>query len=86
MIEAVCLQANKLYRLWVARNPDFDKNGHVHIIGHSVSLSHTAMLILARLSTCRSYPIEPTDKDAFSGPAAETGHYQNPRSIHFQYK
>jgi hypothetical protein len=37
MIEAVCVQANKLYRLWVARNPDFDKNGRVHIIGHSVS-------------------------------------------------
>jgi hypothetical protein len=36
MIEAVCLQANKLYRLWVARNPEFDKNGRVHIIGHSV--------------------------------------------------
>ena len=37
MIEAVCLQANKLYRLWIARNPDFEKNGRVHIIGHSVS-------------------------------------------------
>lgn len=37
MIEAVCLQANKLYRLWIARNPEFEKNGRVHIIGHSVS-------------------------------------------------
>jgi len=36
MIEAVCSQANKLYRLWIARNPDFEKNGRVHIIGHSV--------------------------------------------------
>ncbi|WVQ93360.1 hypothetical protein IAU59_000428 [Kwoniella sp. CBS 9459] len=36
MIEAVCLQANKLYRLWIARNPDFEKNGRVHIIGHSL--------------------------------------------------
>ena len=66
MIEAVCLQANKLYRLWVARNPDFDKNGRVHIIGHSVSPLYTALLILARLSTCRPYPIESTDKDAFT--------------------
>lgn len=38
MIEAVCIQANRLYRLWMARNPDFEKNGgRVHIIGHSVS-------------------------------------------------
>lgn len=37
MIEAVCVQANRLYRLWMARNPDFEKNGgRVHIIGHSV--------------------------------------------------
>ena len=36
MIEAVCLQANKLYRLWIARNPEFEKNGRVHLIGHSL--------------------------------------------------
>ena len=36
MIEAVCLQANKLYRLWIARNPDFEKSGRVHLIGHSL--------------------------------------------------
>jgi pimeloyl-ACP methyl ester carboxylesterase len=36
MIEAVCLQANKLYRLWIARNSDFEKNGRVHLIGHSL--------------------------------------------------
>ncbi|BEI91743.1 uncharacterized protein CcaverHIS019_0405630 [Cutaneotrichosporon cavernicola] len=28
MIEAVCQQANKLYRMWVARHPDFEKHGH----------------------------------------------------------
>jgi hypothetical protein len=39
MIEAVCLQANKLYRLWIARNPEFENSGRVHIIGHSVSFS-----------------------------------------------
>lgn len=31
------MQANKMYRLWIARNPDFEKNGRVHLIGHSVS-------------------------------------------------
>lgn len=36
MIEAVCQQANRLYRLWVARHPHFEENGRVHIIGHSV--------------------------------------------------
>lgn len=37
MIEAVCLQANKLYRLWMTRHPDW--TGRIHLIGHSVSLS-----------------------------------------------
>lgn len=37
MTRAVCEQANKLYRLWIARNPDFEKRGgRVHIIGHSL--------------------------------------------------
>jgi hypothetical protein len=36
MIEAVCVQANRLYRLWVARHPEFDKQGRVHMIGHSL--------------------------------------------------
>ena len=36
MIEAVCLQANRLYRLWIAGNPDFEKHGRVHLIGHSL--------------------------------------------------
>jgi hypothetical protein len=37
MIEAVCQQANKLYRMWIARHPEFEKHGRVHIVGHSVS-------------------------------------------------
>lgn len=36
MIEAVCQQANRLYRLWVARHPHFEEHGRVHIVGHSV--------------------------------------------------
>ena len=48
MIEAVCLQANKLYRLWIARNPDFEKNGRVHIIGHSVC--RTRILSISELT------------------------------------
>lgn len=36
MIEAVTVQANKAYRMWCARNPDFDGKGRVHIIAHSV--------------------------------------------------
>jgi hypothetical protein len=39
MIEAVCQQANGLYRLWVARHPEFENYGRVHVIGHSVSRS-----------------------------------------------
>lgn len=37
MIEAVCQQANRLYRMWIARHPEFEEHGRVHIVGHSVS-------------------------------------------------
>jgi hypothetical protein len=43
MIEAVCTQANRAYRLWCARNPGFDGKGRVHIIGHSVSIRQLSM-------------------------------------------
>ncbi|WVF65714.1 hypothetical protein IAT40_000445 [Kwoniella sp. CBS 6097] len=45
MIEAVCLQANKLYRLWIARNPNFEKHGRVHIIGHSLGSALAAQIL-----------------------------------------
>ncbi|ORX38900.1 DDHD domain-domain-containing protein [Kockovaella imperatae] len=46
MIEAVCLQANKLFRLWIARNPDFEaKGGRVHIIGHSLGSALAAHIL-----------------------------------------
>ncbi|OCF44923.1 phospholipase [Kwoniella heveanensis CBS 569] len=45
MIEAVCLQANKLYRLWIARNPEFEKHGRVHIIGHSLGSALAAQIL-----------------------------------------
>ncbi|KAL5482713.1 hypothetical protein ACEPAI_9307 [Sanghuangporus weigelae] len=36
MIEAVVRQANRIYRMWCARNPEFDKTGRVHILAHSL--------------------------------------------------
>ncbi|KAL5501511.1 hypothetical protein ACEPAH_8771 [Sanghuangporus vaninii] len=36
MIEAVVRQANRIYRMWCARNPGFDKTGRVHILAHSL--------------------------------------------------
>lgn len=36
MIEAVCSQANRAYRMFCARNPGFDGKGRVHIIAHSL--------------------------------------------------
>ncbi|KAK4686894.1 hypothetical protein P7C73_g3228, partial [Tremellales sp. Uapishka_1] len=45
MIEAVCVQANKLYRLWLARNPGFERNGRVHIIGHSLGSALAAHIL-----------------------------------------
>ncbi|WVO15288.1 hypothetical protein L204_102944 [Cryptococcus depauperatus] len=45
MIEAVCLEANKLYRLWIARHPDFERRGRVHIIGHSLGSALVAHIL-----------------------------------------
>lgn len=36
MIEAVIHEANRIYRLWCSNNPDFHKNGRVHLIAHSL--------------------------------------------------
>ncbi|CCA71004.1 related to phosphatidic acid-preferring phospholipase A1 [Serendipita indica DSM 11827] len=36
MIESVCRQANRVYSLWCARNPNFAQNGRVHIVAHSL--------------------------------------------------
>jgi hypothetical protein len=38
MIDGVVAETNKMYRLWLARNPDFEKIGKVHIVGHSVRI------------------------------------------------
>ena len=63
MIEAVCSQANKLYRLWIARNPDFEANGgRVHIVGHSVNWVVTCVWDCANASLAQRllrtfYPI-----------------------------
>lgn len=74
MIEAVCTQANKLYRLWIARNPHFEEYGRVHIIAHSVRLKDiadvetddewSAKLFKAWISSGSSYPIQPTYQNA----------------------
>ncbi|GHJ86213.1 hypothetical protein NliqN6_2615 [Naganishia liquefaciens] len=45
MIEAVCTQANRAYRLWCARNPGFDGKGRVHIIGHSLGSALAAHIL-----------------------------------------
>ncbi|GFZ43062.1 hypothetical protein JCM24511_00780 [Saitozyma sp. JCM 24511] len=45
MIEAVCIQANRLYRLWLARNPDFEKRGRLHLIGHSLGSALLAHIL-----------------------------------------
>lgn len=56
MIEAVCSQANKLYRLWIARNPHFEEYGRVHIIAHSVSLKDMATAGLGARSRALNFP------------------------------
>lgn len=71
MIEAVCLQANKLYRLWIARNPDFEKNGRVHIIGHSVGQFLTSLAdSLARIRISSTYIVESAYENALFEPTS----------------
>lgn len=45
MIESVCLTANRAYRLWCARNPDFESHGRVHILAHSLGSALSAHIL-----------------------------------------
>jgi hypothetical protein len=50
MVNAVVKEANRVYRLWCANNPHFEKEGRVHIIAHSLG-SAIAMDILSSQPT-----------------------------------
>ncbi|KAF8312978.1 hypothetical protein DL93DRAFT_1212391 [Clavulina sp. PMI_390] len=64
MIESVCEQANRAYRLWCARNPKFEKHGRVHVIAHSLGSALIAHIlsnqptIVPPLSTLSADPDE----------------------------
>ena len=46
MIEAVAEEANRTYRLWCRRHPNFETNGgKVHIIGHSLGSALVANIL-----------------------------------------
>ncbi|GAB1520904.1 hypothetical protein RhiTH_003993 [Rhizoctonia solani] len=48
MIESVCLTANRAYRLWCARNPDFESHGRVHLLAHSLGSALSAHILSAQ--------------------------------------
>lgn len=50
MIRAVVKEANRVWRLWCANNPGFEKRGRVHIIAHSLGTA-IAMDILSQQPT-----------------------------------
>lgn len=50
MIQAVIREANRVYRLWCKNNPDFHKEGRVHIVAHSLG-SAMAVEILSNQPT-----------------------------------
>jgi hypothetical protein len=50
MIQAVISEANRVYRLWCKNNPDFHREGRVHIIAHSLG-SVMAVEILSKQPT-----------------------------------
>jgi hypothetical protein len=55
MIEALIYEANRVYRLWCRNNPDFEKEGHVHIIAHSLG-SAMALDVLSKQPTVLPHP------------------------------
>jgi DDHD domain len=50
MIQAVISEANRVYRLWCKNNPEFHKEGRIHIIAHSLG-SAMALDILSNQPT-----------------------------------
>jgi hypothetical protein len=50
MIQAVISEANRVYRLWCKNNPEFHKEGRVHIIAHSLGTA-MALEILSKQPT-----------------------------------
>jgi hypothetical protein len=50
MIQAVISEANRVYRLWCKNNPEFHKEGRVHIIAHSLG-SAMAVEVLSNQPT-----------------------------------
>jgi hypothetical protein len=50
MVQAVIAEANRVYRLWCQNNPNFVKEGRVHIIAHSLG-SAMALDILSKQPT-----------------------------------
>lgn len=47
MIQALVTEANRVYRLWCRNNPDFLRNGRVHLIAHSLG-SVMALEVLSK--------------------------------------
>ncbi|QRW20358.1 phospholipase [Rhizoctonia solani] len=56
MIESVCLTANRAYRLWCARNPDFESHGRVHLLAHSLGSALSAHILSAQPTIQRPLP------------------------------
>lgn len=55
MIEALVYEANRVYGLWCQNNPDFHKEGRVHIIAHSLG-SAMALDVLSKQPTTAPEP------------------------------
>ncbi|WOO83447.1 putative phospholipasec [Vanrija pseudolonga] len=61
MIEAVCAQANRTYRLWMARNPGFEKYGRVHIVAHSLGSALAGHILSTQPTTVPRLSLVPKD-------------------------
>jgi hypothetical protein len=69
LVEAVIKEANRIYRLWCRNNPEFQENGRVHLLAHSLG-SVMALDILSKQPTRVSKQLDLTS-DQVSGEMLE---------------
>ncbi|EJU03322.1 hypothetical protein DACRYDRAFT_99599 [Dacryopinax primogenitus] len=66
MVDAVCAQANRAYRLWCERHPDFLEFGRVHIVAHSLGAALAAHILSDQPTYTKQYEFgDPIPKNHF---------------------
>lgn len=62
MLSALVKEANRIYELWCKYNPDFNKEGRVHIIGHSLGSAMALDVLSNQPTSVANYQAEKNSK------------------------